>query len=506
MLSKSDQDQATDKTRYDAIIQGLRDRVGVLQREFLGRKIPVILVFEGWRFSGISTTINRLTYALDPRGCRVHPTLKPNEIELAHPMLWRFWVNTPLKGQIAIFDRSWYTDALLECPEDNKKTVFSLPTLLDIMNMEEQLGSDGAVIIKFFLHISKKEQKNRLKKFQDLHKDFSPEESRAPKKLRDYDYMLPKLEMMISKTDTAQAPWTIINANDRRFTTVTVYETIIRRMEEVLTSRPDAGTHSPGIKTAAVENGPDLKSSILGSLDLTKSLSEEAYMTRLSECEDRLHELQYTIHEKKVPVIILFEGWDASGKGGAIIRLDRALNPRCSVVEPIAAPTPDEKNHHYLWRFICRLPKAGDITIFDRTWYGRVLVERVEGFCTEEEWQRAYREITILEDYLVKSGAVLIKFWLQIDPETQLARFKERETDPLKKYKITDEDWRNREKWGLYNVAIGEMLEKTMTTVAPWTLIEANNKYYARIKILETVIERIEAKVSKTKKKAGNMN
>jgi polyphosphate:AMP phosphotransferase len=502
MFEKYDMSQTLNKTRYDAIIPGLRDRIGVLQRDFRDKKIPVIVVFEGWRFSGISTTINRLTYALDPRGFRVFSTQQPNEIEQAHPMLWRFWVNTPSKGQIAIFDRSWYTEALLECSYCNKKDLssYSLP---DIIHMEEMLADDGEVIIKIFLHISEKEQKKRIIKFQDIHHEFSPDDSRAPKRLRDYNNILPKLEMLISKTDITRAPWTIVEANDRHFATVKVYETIIARMEEFLISMPEVGTKSATDTLQNTVKTQNLELTILDKINLTKTLSEGAYTTRLSECEERVHELQYTLYKKKIPVIILFEGWDAAGKGGAIIRLDRALNPRCSVVESIAAPTPEEKTHHYLWRFIRSLPKAGDITIFDRTWYGRVLVERVEGFCTEDEWQRAYREINIIEDYLVKSGSILIKFWLQIDQETQLERFKERESDPLKKYKITDEDWRNREKWDLYNVAINDMLEKTSTLAAPWTIIEANNKYYSRIKIMETVIEGIDARVTKTKKKVG---
>ena len=502
MFDKFDLDQTLTKTAYDAVIPGLRDRIGALQREFRDKKIPVIIVFEGWRFSGISAAINRLTYALDPRGYRVHPTQKPNEIERAHPLLWRFWVNTPQKGQIAIFDRSWYTDTLLECSEFDKKTLFSFGTLPAILNMEEQLADDGAVIIKFFLHITKKEQKKRINKFQDIHPEFSQNDSRAPKRLRDYDYMLPKLEMLIAETDTATAPWTVVEANDRRFAIIKVYETIIARMETVLKSKSVAGTKTTLKKAQTVKKLPVGQTPILHTIDLDKSLDEGEYNTRLLECEERVHELQYIINKKKIPAIILFEGWDAAGKGGAIIRLDRALNPRCSVVEPIAAPTPDEKNHHYLWRFIRSLPKAGDITIFDRTWYGRVLVERVEGFCTEQEWQRAYHEINVMEEYLVLSGAILIKFWLQIDKKTQLERFKERETDPLKKYKITEEDYRNRKKWDLYDAAIDEMLEKTSTPVAPWTIIEANNKYYSRIKILETVIERIEARISKKKKKA----
>jgi len=294
-----------------------------------------------------------------------------------------------------------------------------------------------------------------------------------------------------------------VEATDRHFTLVKVYETIINRMEDVLKHRSQMVTKSAKKKTPAAGKLPAVQSSILHTIDLTKSLPEETYIKRLDECEEQLHDLQYIINRKKIPVTILFEGWDAAGKGGAIIRLDRALNPRCSVVEPIAAPTPDEKSHHYLWRFIRSLPKAGDITIFDRTWYGRVLVERVEGFCTEADWQRAYHEINVMEDYLVRSGSVLIKFWLQIDKDTQMARFRERETDPLKKYKITEEDWRNRKKWALYDAAIDEMLEETSTPVAPWTIVESNNKYYSRVKIMETVIEKIQDGISKSKKKPG---
>ena len=501
MFDKFDPGLALDKKAYDAVIDGLRERLGVLQREFYDRKIPVLVVFEGWRFSGISGTINRLTYALDPRGYRVHPTQEPGEIERAHPMLWRFWVNTPVQGRIAIFDRSWYTDTLLEYSASGKKSPFPPHALSDINSMEEQLVIDGAVIIKFFLHVSKKEQKKRLKKFQALHEEFSEKDSRAPKRLRDYDFMLPKLERLLSETSSAKAPWTVVEGNDRHYAMVKVCETIISRMEDALKSRPVAGIKIPVKKPRTAGKAPEVQTSALETLDLTQSLAEEDYITRLAECEQRLHELQYTIHEKKIAVTILFEGCDAAGKGGAIIRLDRALNPRCSVVEPIAAPTPDEKSHHYLWRFIHSLPKAGDITIFDRTWYGRVLVERVEGFCTAEEWQRAYQEINSLEDYLVRSGGVLIKFWLQIDQDTQLRRFRERKADPLKKYKITDEDWRNREKWDLYRTATVEMIEKTSTPAVPWTLVESNDKYFARIKIMETIITALQDAVSRAGKK-----
>jgi polyphosphate:AMP phosphotransferase len=500
MFEKFDLDQALDKNAYDAVIDGLRERLGVLQREFRDKKIPVIILFEGWRVSGISDTINRLTYALDPRGYRVHLTQHPSDEERAHPLLWRFWVRTPAKEQIVIFDRSWYTDTLRERCSPKKKIEIPCDALPDIVSMEEQLADDGIVIIKVFLHIGKNEQKKRLKKLRKTHPELFLTDDKVLRNLRDYDQVLPIMEKVISETSNAKAPWTIVEATDKHFTIVKVYKTIIACMEATLKSR-DAGAKPTAKKARTTKKVPAAQPPILQTIDLTPSLPEEEYNRRLLECEQRLHELQYSIHKKEIPVIILFEGWDAAGKGGAIIRLDRALNPRCSVVEPVAAPTPDEKSHHYLWRFIRSLPNGGDITIFDRTWYGRVLVERVEGFCTDQEWGRAYHEINVMEDYLVKSGASLIKFWLQIDQDTQLQRFRERETDALKKYKITDEDWRNREKWDLYRAAIDEMLTKTSTPVAPWTLVESNDKYYARIKIMETVIKALQDVISRTGKK-----
>ncbi|MEI7649356.1 MAG: phosphate--AMP phosphotransferase, partial [Methanomicrobiales archaeon] len=245
MFDKFDLDKTLERTEYDSVIDGLRERLGVLQREFRDKKIPVILVFEGWRFSGISNNINRLTYALDPRGYRVHSTQQPDEIERAHPMLWRFWLNMPLQGQIAIFDRSWYTDTLLKYSDDCKKAQFPSQALSDIITMEEQLVNDGAVIIKFFLHVSKKEQKKRLKKFQDLHKEYSENDSRAPRRMRDYDAMLPKIEMLISETSIANAPWTVVEGNDRRYAIVKVYETIISRLEGALEIRARLATKKP---------------------------------------------------------------------------------------------------------------------------------------------------------------------------------------------------------------------------------------------------------------------
>jgi polyphosphate kinase 2 (PPK2 family) len=216
------------------------------------------------------------------------------------------------------------------------------------------------------------------------------------------------------------------------------------------------------------------------------------YEEKLKTYQKRMWDLEHEIYRKRLPVGIVFEGWDAAGKGGAIKRLAQGLDPRGYVVVPFAAPNDVEKRHHYLWRFWINLPKGGHITVFDRSWYGRVLVERVEGFCTTHEWNRAYREINETEEQWTNFGMVLVKFWLHISPEEQLKRFKEREKIPDKQWKITDEDWRNRDKWALYKEAVDDMLVKTASPGAPWTVVEATSKYFARIKVLKTVTEAIE--------------
>jgi PPK2 family polyphosphate:nucleotide phosphotransferase len=231
---------------------------------------------------------------------------------------------------------------------------------------------------------------------------------------------------------------------------------------------------------------------ILSSLDLSKKLSKKDYEEKLKTYQLKLLRLQRKLYEKQVPLILVFEGWDAAGKGGVIKRLTETLDPRGFNVHPIGAPTETEKKHHYLWRFWQRIPQRGAIAVFDRSWYGRVLVERVEKFAEPEEWGRAYEEINQFEKMLVDDGYHILKFWLHISKEEQLKRFKEREQNPLKRWKLTEEDWRNREKWDKYEKAVEEMVQKTSTSHAPWHLIEAENKKYARVKVLKTIVEAFE--------------
>ncbi len=235
---------------------------------------------------------------------------------------------------------------------------------------------------------------------------------------------------------------------------------------------------------------------MLETLDLKRKLSHRDYEDQLAKAQVRLRELEFKIFRQQLPVLCVFEGWDAAGKGGAIKRVTEILDPRGYTVWPFAAPRGEEKTHQYLWRFWNKLPRAGHIAVWDRSHYGRVLVERVEGFCTQDEWRRAFREINEFEAHQCSFGLVLCKFWLHISKEEQFRRFKSRELDPYRSYKLTEEDWRNRAKWPEYTQAVEDMLLHTSTPYAPWTVVEANNKYFARVKVLGTIVDAVQAKLN----------
>mgnify|MGYP005833662993 CR=1 FL=1 len=308
-----------------------------------------------------------------------------------------------------------------------------------------------------------------------------------------YDEDLKMTEEMILETDTAIAPWTIVEAHDKRFATAKIFSTVIKALEDKISelSIDHAADKTDEINGCSILDPGSFSGSILNNIDLDRSLDQKEYKKELKECQDLIRKMEYRTYREKIPVVIVYEGWDASGKGGSIKRLTENMDPRGYQVEPTAAPNDIENAHHYLWRFWKNIPRDGYITIFDRSWYGRVLVERVENLCTPDEWRRAYKEINEMEEHLVDHGVVLVKFWMQIDMEEQLRRFKSREVDPYKQYKITGEDWRNRAKWDLYEEAANEMLYRTSTAYAPWTIVESNDKYYARIKTLRTVLDAV---------------
>lgn len=490
MLEKIDLTKVLSKDDYKAKIPALQERLGELQRECQKFNIPVMILFEGFGASGKGVQIGELIQSLDPRGFKVYTINAETEEEKMHPFLWRFWTKTPEKGRIAIYDGSWYRKVLID-RFDKKTKQEELPAVYgSICSYEKQLSDDGYVIIKFLLDIDKKEQKKRFQKLIKS-KETSWRVSKGDlERNKNYNDYVKMMEDMLQITDTDYAPWSIIEATDRRYATAKIYKIVIRALEEQLEKRKNVTEHKQNTLYSAVESIS--QESVLSKVDLTLSLTKEEYKKKLVKCQKRIRYLHSELYRRRIPLVLCFEGWDAGGKGGVIKRLTEKMDPRGFVVNPTAAPNDIEKKHHYLWRFWKAMPKDGHIAIFDRTWYGRVMVERIEGFCSEQEWKRAYKEMNDMEKDLANAGAVVLKFWLQIDKDEQERRFKERQENPLKQWKITDEDWRNREKWDQYEVAVNEMLVRTSTEYAPWIVVEANNKYYARIKVLETVIKAIE--------------
>jgi len=499
MLENIDLSRCVAKDEYKKRKQELELKLAELQRKAKDLKIPIMIVFEGWDAAGKGTLINHLILPLDPRGFNVYSTLPPSEEEAHRPFLCRFWKRTPASGRIAIFDRSWYRRVLVDRVDEHIEKKELAQAFEDITSFERQLADDGNIIIKMFLHISKKEQKERFKKLRQNPATAWRVSEGDIKRHKQYKLYMRAIEDMLAETDSEYAPWTLIEAHDRRFADLKIFDTVITAIEDGIEKKEkridikNAVAKLP--KKEKSEKANTLSSTVLDRIDTSKTLDRDEYKKQLDDKQDELRELEHTIYQHRIPVLIAYEGWDAAGKGGNMRRLTQNLDPRGYEVVPIAAPNDIEKAHHYLWRFWNQMPKAGHITIFDRTWYGRVLVERVEGFCSEDEWRRAFREINEMEQHMTNFGAVIVKFWLHISKDEQLRRFKERQKTPHKQWKITDEDWRNREKWDKYKSAIEEMIFRTSTRNAPWTIVESNDKLYARVKCLDTVINAIKRKL-----------
>lgn len=505
MLDKIDLSKSLSKEESREQIDKLGVALSALQREAKSLGIPVMIVFEGWGAAGKGTLINRLIQPMDPRGFKVHTIKDASEEEAMRPFLWRFWTKTPARGRIYIYDRSWYRRVINDRMDQNMSKEELANAYNEINFFEQQLVMDDNLIIKLFLHISKKEQKNRFKKLE-----ASPETKwRVTKEdwkhNEQYDEYLTVYDEMMKHTDSKQAPWTIIEATDRRYAEVKILATVVSslriKIAEVKAKKELADVGEEAIVSSVEKADEQYRTRVLAGVNLDKSLSREEYKKRVKELQGRLAKLHGELYKRRIPVVLAFEGWDAGGKGGAIKRLTEKLDPRGYEVVPTSAANDIERAHHYLWRFWNKVPKAGHIAIFDRTWYGRVMVERIEGFCTMEEWTRAYKEINQMEEDLTNFGTIVLKFWMHIDKDEQERRFNERMNTPEKQWKITDEDWRNRAKWDIYEKCVDEMIVRTSTTNAPWIIVEGNDKYYARVKVLETVVNAIEEKIKELDKK-----
>lgn len=464
------------RERYaDASRSDLKYRLAALQRRCTDAGVPVLVQIDGWQCAGKGYVLAHLLRELDPRGYSVHVFEPLDEHDRRHVPTHRLWQAVPAAGEFVVFDRSIYTPLLDDLKPDADDETARLEAL---SAAERALADDGTVIVKVFLDIGRKEQARRIEAYAEDAREtlLGRDERRQQKK---YSAYRSRFDEVLQRTHFTFAPWHVVDAHDRKQASIEVLGLVCEAVETALEAR--------GAATPPLARAYGQAPTILQDLDLDHALTRDEYDDVLDDLQDEASALGYRLHEAGIATVAVFEGMDAAGKGGAIRRLVKKIDPRIYEINPTAAPAGMEKTHHYLWRFYNNLPARGRIAVFDRSWYGRVMVERVEGFAEPEEWERAYGEINAMESELTTDGAIVLKFFLYIDSDEQLARFEARAQD--KPWKLTDEDWRNREKTDVYLEAMNEMLDRTSPENAPWTVVPGNDKLYARVMVLRTFIE-----------------
>lgn len=485
------------KAEFEARTPELRSRL--LNAQFALRELgkPLIVIVAGLDGVGKGELVHRLNEWLDPRGVETNAFLSKTDEEMERPRFWRYWRAMPARGKIAIYFGSWYTGPILR--RTNKSmSKQELSACLDRVNFhEEMLVQEGILIVKIWLNVSKRTHEKIVHRITE--NGPSADQRLLPldwEHFSEFDEFAEVSRQVLEKTDSEAAPWFVIPSKNSNYRDITVGETIASEMEKALEessqSKAKPAVAGVGKKPGRVHSGRHLE-----QVDLSQRLEKKEYREQLRHYQQRLNVLSIEAWQRKVSSVLVFEGWDAAGKGSAIRRVARATDPRLCRVVPFAAPTEEEGSHHYLWRFWRHLPAGGRMTIYDRSWYGRVLVERMEGYATDAEWQRAYTEIQDFEKQLIEHGVIVGKFWLHISKDEQLKRFDKRMETMWKRHKITDEDWRNRDKWDGYEGAINEMVEMTSIKELPWTLVAGNDKKFARISILKEVCRLFEARLKK---------
>ncbi len=530
MFQTAELGQRVSREDFDRISSDLRIELLAAQQELRNADFPVVVVFAGVDGAGKGESVNLINEWMDPRWIVTRAYDRPSDEELERPEFWRFWRDLPPKGQLGLFLSCWYSTPILDQVHRRSGQGEFERHLDRIVAFENMLAADGALILKFWMHLGKDAQRRRLKSLEKDPLQSWRVSKRDWRNWKQYDSFIATAERAIRRTDGGQTRWVIVEGEDARYRSLTVLTTlrdairqqlierqarlkIIREAQaeaaaqrsaelaQVRDSRPAieqaaeqearAGHRTAASTVTLTADGAMKGLTVLDALDMSATLAKEEYGQALRQARAELAALSRKARERGISTLLLFEGWDAAGKGGAIRRLTAGLDARNYRVVPFAAPTDEERAQHYLWRFWRHLPRAGRLMVFDRSWYGRVLVERVEGFALSDEWMRAFAEINHFEEQLINRGMVLAKFWIHITKAEQYRRFKERETIAYKQWKLTDEDWRNRAKWESYELAVNEMVERTSTFAAPWTLIEGNDKNFARIKIIQTVCDRI---------------
>lgn len=490
-------ERSLDKASFKALEPGLREGLLDLQSELIAQKrCTILILINGADGVGKGAILNQLYGWLDARKLATLTYEAPTDEERARPAVWKYWRDMPAHGEIGIILGSWYHTPL-ETHALGGPDGAELTQALDAINhFEAMLHAEGVLLLKLWLYLDPEDAKARLKALDEgpydrpVVREWTRISSRKTRR---------RLEASAAEafrqTSTGIAPWTIVPAADPHYCAIAVGNALMEVLIRA-TAVPPAECAVPAPASAPAHPPPSPAAlqavSILSTLDFSHKLDETSYRAQIDVEQQRITHLTNSRAFAKRGLVCAFEGSDAAGKSSTIMRLREALDPRHFRVHPISAPSDEERARPYLWRFWRRIPARGSTAVFDRSWYGRVLVERVEKLTPQEDWSRAYGEINDFERQLHEGGYVLAKFWLAISPDEQARRFAERERVAYKRFKLTPEDWRNREKWPLYEQAVTDMVDRTSTFYAPWTLVEAENKHFARVKVLRTIADRLE--------------
>jgi AMP-polyphosphate phosphotransferase len=472
-------------------LTSLRDELLDLQLKL--RKLQlrsVVLIVTGAPAAGRSETINELLSWLDPKYIRVDAFGQADFAERLRPPMWRYWQTLPAQGRMAFYFAGWYADTLADARHVKRIHPMRIKRAVErIVALERMLDADGMKIVKVHLHIDRRTQGERLQRLcaDKLTRWRVTDEDRWLAKHHDKAQRV--ATRYLRATSHRASPWHRVDGSDEKKRTFEMGQILRDALLAAIEDEPRVARESSASASAPNNaSGPRPKGK-------AKPLDDDAYEKQLEVLQGRLALLVRRNKFRKHALVLAFEGMDAAGKGGAIRRIAQALDARQYQVVPISAPSPEEAAHPYLWRFWRSLPERGDVTIFDRSWYGRVLVERVRGFTPAADWKRAYAEIREFERQLTEFGFIMAKFWLSVSKEEQLARFKARESDPLKRFKVDEEDWKNREHYDAYQLAAAEMIRKTDTPDAPWVVIDADDKKHARLEVLKKVCEEVERRM-----------